>query len=33
MILMDKNKIGSDNLVGHGIVDINPVITQKKLKD
>lgn len=33
MILMDKNKLSSDNIVGHGIVDINPVITQKKIKD
>lgn len=33
MTMMDKNKIGSDNLIGLGLVDVNPVITNKKPRD
>ena len=33
MTLMDKKKIGADNFVGYGIVDLNPVINLKKNKD
>lgn len=31
--MMDKKKIGSDNFVGFGLVDLNPVIDLKKIKD
>jgi hypothetical protein len=31
--MMDKKKIGSDNFVGFGLVDLNPVIDLKKAKD
>jgi hypothetical protein len=30
---MDKKKIGSDNFIGYGMVDLNPVIDLKKQKD
>lgn len=33
MTLMDKKKIGTDNFIGFGIVDLNPVINLKKSKD
>jgi len=33
MTLMDKKKIGSDNFVGFGLVDLNPVIDLKKSRD
>lgn len=33
MTLMDRKKIGGDNLVGYGLVDLNPVIDLKKKKD
>ncbi len=31
--LKDKKKIGADNFVGYGMVDLNPVINLKKIKD
>jgi len=30
---MDKKKIVSDNFIGYGMVDLNPVIDLKKHKD
>lgn len=33
MTVLDKKKLGSDNLIGHGIIDLNPLINQKKPKD
>lgn len=33
MTLMDRKKIGSDNFIGYGIVDLNPIINKKKSKE
>jgi hypothetical protein len=30
---MDKKKIGFDNFIGYGMVDLNPAIDLKKQKD
>jgi hypothetical protein len=29
---MDKCKIGSDNFIAHGTVDLNPIINNKRTK-
>ena len=31
--MMDKKKIGSDNQIGFGIVDLDPIIKMKKPKE
>ncbi len=33
MTMFDKKKLGADNFIGYGIVDLNPIINMKKKKD